>query len=447
MNALTQYIDLYDEHRSALDAHAPALLNSRRAGARAALQDASLPGKDNTEHPNISLNEMFAPDFGVNVTRVKFHSEAAASFKCGVPNISTLLAIVDGDAFCSTASLERNLPEGVTVCSLAEAATSHPQLVEKYLGTVATDSVSAAVALNTLLLQDGVFIHIDNGVKLEKPIQIINIFSAVRPMMATRRIVVALEEDASASVVVCDHSARQDVDYLSNQVVELHLSRGSRLGYYEMEESSALTRRLSQVFARQGADSSLTVNNSILTAGTSLSRFTVATEGDNTDTRLGGLAIATDTQHIANITDLHHLHLHGTSRQMFKYVVSDKAVASFFGIINVDEAARFTNASQTNRNILTSSDAKVFTRPQLEIYCDDVKCSHGATIGSLDQNALFYMRSRGIPLEQARLMLMQAFMADVIDSIDLPSLSQRLHHLVERRLSGDDVLCADCQAK
>ncbi len=444
MNSLDQYLDLYERHRAEIDAHAPELLNARRAAAREALQGARLPGKANTEHPNISLEEMFAPDFGVNITRVNFHSEAAGSFKCGVPNISSLLAVVDGDSFRAGANLGRNLPEGVRVSSLAQAAAAQPELVERYLGAACRDSGSAAVELNTLLLQDGVFIHVAKGVELEKPIQVINIFSSLRPMMATRRIVVVAEEGAAASVVVCDHSARGDVDYLSNQVVELYLAPHSRLGYYEMEESSAQTRRLSQVFALQGAESRLTVNNSLLSSGTSLSRFTVSTEGDRTETHLGGLAIASDNQRIGNITDVRHRHLHGQSRQMFKYVAADRAVGSFFGIINVDEAARFTEAAQTNRNILSSPEAKIFTRPQLEIYCDDVKCSHGATVGTLDPTALFYMRSRGIPEAQARLMLMQAFMADVIDSIALPALSQRLRHLVERRLSGEGVTCAEC---
>ncbi len=446
MSSLSQYIELFDANRAAVDSHAPALLNARRSGARRLLENASLPGKDNTAHPGISPDELFAPDFGVNISRLNFHSNAAASFRCGVPNISTLLAMVDGDSFSPSQSLLRNLPDGVTVCSLADAADNNPRLVERFLGSAAPAD-NPAVALNSLLLQDGVFIHVDKNVHLDKPVQIVSIFSALRPMMASRRIIVALEQGASASVLVCDHSARPDVDYLSNQVVEIFLGQGANLGYYEMEESSARTRRLSQLYARQAADSALTVNSSTLSAGSSLNRFTIETAGDNTDTLLGGLAIASASQSIASITDVRHRHLHGRSRQMFKYLASDSAVASFFGIINVDEAARFTEALQTNRNILASPDARIFTRPQLEIYCDEVKCNHGATIGQLDENALFYMRSRGIPLPVARLMLMQAFMADVIDSINIPALSSRLRLLVERRLSGDPVLCADCQAK
>lgn len=446
MNSLSQYIELFDANRAAVDSHAPALLNARRSDARRLLENASLPGKDNTAHPGISPDELFAPDFGVNISRLNFHSDAAASFRCGVPNISTLLAMVDGDSFSPSRSLLRNLPDGVTVCSLADAADNNPRLVERFLGSAAPPE-NPAVALNSLLLQDGVFIHVDRNVHLDKPVQIVNIFPALRPMMASRRIIVALEQGASASVLVCDHSARPDVDYLSNQVVEIFLGQGANLGYYEMEESSTRTRRLSQLYARQAADSALTVNSSTLSAGSSLNRFTVETAGDNTDTHLGGLAIASASQSIANITDVRHRHLHGRSRQMFKYLASDSAVASFFGIINVDEAARFTEALQTNRNILASPNARIFTRPQLEIYCDEVKCNHGATVGQLDENAIFYMRSRGIPLPVARLMLMQAFMADVIDSINIPALSSRLHLLVERRLCGDPVLCADCQAK
>ncbi len=443
--SIAQYIDLYQAHGDDLRAHAPELLNSLRPEAEAFLRGAELPGLDNDVSPVVSLRELFAPDYGVNLCRVAFPVDAAETFHCGVPNVTTALAFVAGDAFVPTKGLSRALPDGVTVQSLAQAAEQAPALVASYLGKAACEP-NAAVALNTLLLQDGVLVRVAAGVKVEKPIQIVNILNALAPMMAVRRIIIALEQGAQADVLICDHTSRMDVQYLSNQVVELFLAPGSSLNLYEMEEESPLTSRVEHIYARQMADSSLTINASTLSGGASYSRATVSCLEPGTHTQITGMAVASASQTVANITDMRHIAPHCESTQTFKYVLDQQARASFFGMVKVDPDAHHTNAYQLNRNILASPDARVYTRPQLEIYCDEVKCSHGATIGQLDERALFYMQSRGIPRAQARLMLMQAFMADVIDTVRIPSLATRLQQLIDRRLSGRDMQCADCRA-
>lgn len=443
MNALDQYLGLYRDYKTDIDAHAPELFNKRRAEAYESLQGAMLPEKGQESYEALSINDMFAPDYGVNINRVNFPLDTAATFHCGVPNISTLMGLVVNDSFRNTSTLLRNMPEGVTMMSLAAAAKEMPDFVDKYLGRL-MPAGNAAAALNALLLQDGVMIHVAKGVRLERPLQIVNVFNAAAPIMAVRHILVVADDDAKASILVCDHSQNQDVDYLSNQVVEIYAGRNASIEYYDLEESSPRTHRLSQLFAEQHEGSRLTVNGSTLLGGATRNNFTVKVIGDNADTHLAGMAICTDTQVVDNTTSVHHLSKGCSSEQMFKYVLDDKSVGAFYGTIIVDEKAKFTNAYQTNRNILASADARMYTRPQLEIYCDDVKCSHGATVGQLDSNALFYMRSRGIPLDEARLMLMQAFMQDVIDTVSLPALKTRLQQLIESRLCGNKALCADC---
>lgn len=445
MDSLQQYIDLYLAHSSDIDAHSPQLFNRLRPRALDTLRSSRLPEKGDEHYPEVSVNEMFAPDYGVNINRVNFPVDTTATFHCGVPNISTLLGLVVNDTFVASSTLERNLPEGVTMMSLAEAARQMPHTIEAYLGRAADDS-DPAVALNTLLLQDGVFVYIPRGIRLERPLQLVNIFNAAAPLMAVRRVVVVVDTDASASMLVCDHSQDQTVRYLSNQVVEIYLGSGASLEYYDLEESSAATSRLSQLYACQDAGSRLTVNGTTLVGGVTRNNYRVTVDGDRAETQLAGMAIASDTQIVGSMTDVRHRSEGSTSRQMFKYVLEDNAVGSFYGTIAVDEKAIGTNAYQTNRNILASADARMHTRPQLEIYCDDVKCSHGATVGQLDASALFYMQSRGIPLAEARMMLMQAFMADVIDTVTLPALKTRLQQLVETRLCGRRALCADCPA-
>lgn len=444
MNALTQYINLYLDHKADIDSHAPELFNERRAAALERLHGAALPDKGLETYDAVSLNDMFAPDYGVNINRVAFPLDAGATFKCGVPNVSTLMGLVVNDTYCDTTSLLRNMPEKVMMTSLAKAARTMPDLIATYLGAL-VPAHNAAAQLNTLLLQDGALVYVPKGVRLEKPLQLVNIFNAAAPVMGVRRLLVIIEDDAQASLLVCDHSQMPDIKSLSNQVVEIFVGRNASFELYDLEESSSATSRLSQLYARQHEGSRLVVNSSTLLGGVTRNDVHVEVVGDNADTRLAGMAVATERQVVDNTTEVRHLSIGCTSAQMYKYVLEDKAVGSFYGTINVDERAKFTNAYQTNRNILASKDAKMYTRPQLEIYCDEVKCSHGATVGQLDSNALFYMRSRGIPLAEARLMLMQAFMADVIDTVTIPSLKTRLQQLIESRLSGQRTLCADCK--
>lgn len=444
MSSITQYTDLYKEHCEQICAHAPALLNGMRHAAYERLLHERLPEKGDESYTALSPEEMFAADYGVNINRVDFPVDVASTFRCGVPNISTLLALVVNDTFRPTSNLMRNLPAGVTVDSLARVAAENPALLSRYLGKALPQQGNAAADLNTMLLQDGVFIHIPAGVALDRPVQVVNIFNAVAPVMGVRRIVVAVDAGASASVLVCDHSEQPDVAYLSNQVVEIYLGAGAGLEYYDMEESSAATSRMCQLYATQADDSRLLINGTTLLGGRTRNDYHCSLDGRGCSVNLAGMVVATDSQIVDTYTDVIHSHPEGASEQMFKYVLDRSSVGAFYGRIDVEDTAVNTKAYQSNRNLLASADARMYTRPQLEIYCDEVKCSHGATVGQLDAAALFYMRQRGIPEADARMMLMQAFMADVIDTVSIPALRTRLQQLVERRLAGHSALCADC---
>lgn len=442
-NSITQYLDLYRHNREALDAGSAPAINRLRQAAAETLSQAHLPRKGQEGYERTDVNDMFAPDFGVNVNRIDIPVNLAASWRCDVPNMSTLLGIVVNDAFIPSQGLAERLPEGVIFSSLRQAALDIPELVSSRLGSIAAPT-DPAVALNTMLVQDGVMIRIPRGVKLSKPLQLINIFSAPAPMLAPRRVLIVLEEDAEAQILVCDHTQDRTRPYLSSEVVEIDLAPGSRLDYYCIEESSALTSRHSQIFARQAERSSLMLNSSMLTCGTTRNDFNIDVVGQHCETRLAGMAIASARMHIDNSVNLRHLAPHCKSSQLFKYVADDKTSCAFQGLILVSGQAPFTDAMQTCRSVLASPDARIHAKPQLEIYNDEVKCSHGATTGQLDAEALFYMRTRGIPEAEARTMLMQAFMADVIDTVRMDGLRDRLRHLVEKRFDGNAANCADC---
>ena len=446
MSSLNQYISLFEQNRAAIYAASPEALNRLRPAALSALKQLGrLPGKRDEGYSKTSLEEMFAPDFGVNISRVTFPVDVAQSFKCDVPNVSTLLGVVVNDEFRPSATLLKNCPEGVTVDSLAAVAASDPEFVEKYLGHLSADR-DAASALNTLLMQDGVVIRVRKGVKLDKAIQIVNIFNAAAPLMSVRRLLIVIEENASARILVCDHSQSSDYQYLSSQVAEVFLGDGATLDYCDIEESSEKTSRIAQLFVSQASDSRLTVNGTSLTVGHTRNEYHIDINGEGCDTELAAMAIADGSQVIDNSSRINHNAPRSRSNQLFKYLLDDKSHGAFEGLIYVAQDAVHTEAYQSDRNMLASADARMHTAPQLEIYCDDVKCSHGAATGQLDRNALFYMQTRGVPEAEARMMLMQAFMSDVIDRVPIEGLRDRLRHLVERRLSGEHAVCGDCAA-
>ena len=187
------------------------------------------------------------------------------------------------------------------------------------------------------------------------------------------------------------------------------------------------------------------MNGITLTNGLTRNNYYVELEGEYAETTLCGLSVLDKEQQLDTYTHITHAKPHGTSNELFKNVLNDRAVGAFSGRILVNEGADKTSAYQTNRNLCATREAHMYSKPQLEIYADDVKCSHGMTTGQLDENALFYMRSRGIPADEARMLLSVAFMADVIDTIRVEALRDRLHQLVEKRFRGELAKCASCR--
>lgn len=443
MNSKLQYLDLFRDNRETIDSMSAPALNRLRPAALESLERNDFPTKGQEGYERTDVEAMFAPDYGLNITRLNIPVDVAATWRCDVPNMSTLLGIVVNDSFQPSRNLAERLPEGVVFASLRQTAIDRPELVEPFYGSVAPIS-SPTVAINTLLTQDGVIIRIPRGLKMTRPLQLVNIFSAPTPLMAPRRVLIVMEAGAEAQILVCDHSQNSSQPYLASEVVEIIMFPDSKLDYYTIEESSSSTTRHSEIHVRQADRSSLMINTSTLTCGTTRNSFTIETDGSRCETKLAGMAIASDEMKIDNSVSMRHMTPHCKSSQLFKYVADGHASCAFQGRILVDGNAPFTDATQTCRSILASADARMHAKPQLEIYNDEVICSHGATTGQLDNEAIFYMQSRGIPLEEARKMLMQAFMSDVIDTVAMDGLRDRLRHLVEKRFDGNESTCADC---
>ena len=444
MNALKQYIDLYDENCELIEQQSPSILNTLRKEARERLETARLPRKGSEDYEATDLESVFSHDYGVNVNRLPFDADPGETFHCDVPNLSTCLYYSSNDAFHSSATAERNIGQ-VVVQPFSMAAVDYPELMGNYYGKLARLD-DPTVALNSLLVQDGLFIYVPDGVVAERPVQLVNIFNAALDMMVQRRLLIIVGKNASIRLLACDHTQSPDYRYLNNQVVEIVAMQGSTIDYYDMEESTPQTNRVSSIYVDQHEGSNVLIDGITLINGFTRNNYHVEVNGEHAETHLLGMTIASGDQHVDSHTYISHNAPRCNSNEMFKYVLNDNAVGAFAGKILVQPNCPRVEAYQGNRNLCGAPTAKMYTKPQLEIYTDDVMCSHGSAVGQLDEEALFYMRTRGIGIEEARRLLMQAFVADVIDGVRLEALKDRLHYLVEKRFAGTLSNCAGCMA-
>ncbi|MBP3738698.1 MAG: Fe-S cluster assembly protein SufD [Muribaculaceae bacterium] len=442
MNALEQYIGLYREYREVVERNAPAALNALRPAALDALATARLPRKGQEDYEAIDMEAIFAPDYGVNVTRLDYDIDPTESFRCDVPNLSTCLFHTYNDVPHISATSRRNL-DGVVVETLTEATANHPDVLAGHLGRLARLD-DPTVALNTLLAQDGLLVYVPDGVSASKPIQLLNILSAAHPTMVVRRLLVVAGKNAHVRLLACDHTQGSGTQVLNLQVIEVVAGRNATVDFYDLEESGTDTSRVSSLFVEQHEGSSVLVDGITLMNGITRNNSHVQVVGEHASTELLGMTIASGHQHVDTRSFVSHNVPRCTSNQMFKYVLADEAIGAFAGKVLIKEGCPRVEAYQGNRNLCASPSARMYTKPQLEIYTDDVKASHGTTIGQLDEEAMFYMRTRGVSQESARRLLMQAFMSDVIDGVRLDVLRDRLHYLVEKRFDGTLAACTGC---
>lgn len=443
MTAEQQYIDLFAQCESQICTHSTEVLNAPRAAAMRHFERLGFPGKQSERYKYTDMSPLFAPDYGFNINRLEIPVNPYEVFKCDVPNMSTALYFVVNDAFYDKALPHVQLPEGVLVGGLRQLAQSHPELMGRYYARLAEPENDGVTAFNTAFAQDGFCLYVPKNVVVEKPIQLVNVLRADVNMLSNRRILVILEEGAEAKLLVCDH-AMDAVNFLSTQVVELFAGANSQLDFYELEETHNTTARVSNLYVRQETGSRVLLNGMTLNNGITRNMTQVDLVGEGAEVTLCGMAISDKNQHTDNHTYVNHAVPRCTSKELFKYVLDDESVGAFSGRVVVRQGAMQTVSEQTNRNLCVTREARMFTQPQLEIYADDVKCSHGATVGQLDESALFYMRQRGISEKEARLLLMFAFVNEVIDHISIEALKDRLHHLVEKRFRGELNRCQGC---
>ena len=448
MNSEQQYIELYEQARQIIHDHAPEVMNAVRDEAFEDFRRQGFPSKKVERYKYTDVQKLFEPDYGVNLSRLQIPVDPYEAFRCDVPNLSTSLYFVVNDMFYHDDKPKGNLPEGVVIGSMRD----YPDLVGKYYAKLAKTGDDAITALNTMLAQDGMLVYVPKNVKVDRAIQVINILKAtpqsaqrqVPDLMVNRRVLIILEEGAEIKMLFCDHTA-DDRNFLATQVIEAYVGDNASLDLYCMEETHHKNVRVSNVYIDQQANSRVNHNVITLHNGITRNKLDLTFSGEGAECQCYGCVIADKQQHVDNNTLITHKVPHCTSNELYKYVLDDKATGAFAGRVLVEHGAQKTTSQMTNQNLTATKEARMYTQPMLEIYADDVKCAHGSTVGQLNDAALFYMRQRGISLQEAKLLLQNAFINEVIDKMQLEPLRDRLHYLVEKRFRGELNKCEGCR--
>ena len=390
------------------------------------------------------MAELFKPNYGLNINRLNIPVDPYEAFRCDVPNLSTSLYFMVNDTFYHQALPKAQLPEGVVIDSLCSFATTHPEVVSLYYGKLADSATDSITALNTMLAQDGLVVYVPRNVKIDRAIQVINILRADVELMINRRVLIIMEPGSEAKFLFCDHAA-DDRRFLTTQVIEAFVADNASLDLYCLEETHYKNTRVSNVYIEEQANARVNHNVITLHNGVTRNRLDLILKGEGAECWCNGCVVADKEQHVDNNTLIDHQVSHCTSHELYKYVLNDQSTGAFAGRVLVRHGAQKTISEERNQNLCATREARMYTQPMLEIYADDVKCSHGSTVGQLNDAALFYMRQRGISEKEAKLLLEFAFVNEVIDQIKLEPLRDRLHHLVEKRFRGELSKCEGCK--
>ncbi len=443
MSSVQQYIDLFRSERALIDAGAPDAVNACRDAAAKALVHHGLPTTRTERYKYCDVEGAFAPNYGLNLRRTVAVDNPYSAYRCAVPNLSTSLHYVLNDTPVIDATQSAPLPEGVEVMTFAEAARRRPECLAAYYHRAAGRDYDGITALNTMLVQDGIFVYLPAQTRLTQPLQLVNISTAAQPLLANRRLLVIAEEGAAGALLLCDHTVGT-TDYLTTQVVEVFAAAGASIDLYGVEETSAHNTRFCQCYIEQQENSRVTYNGITLNGGRSRHTMDVRLLGPGASIEANGAVVGDDSQQVDCNLLIDHRAPHCQSDLLYKYVLNGASVGAFAGKVLVRQEAQQTTSQQTNANLCATPTAHAYSQPMLEIYADDVKCNHGSSIGKLDETALFYMRQRGIPAGEARLLLQHAFVNEVLRRVAIDHLRDRLSQLVEQRFRGQLSRCRDC---
>lgn len=429
------YLDAVTAARDALPGQSVPWVRALRAEATARFAELGFP---TTRHEDWKYTNVSA------IERHAFRPAAATAAAVSAQQLESLLftgvaahrlVFVNG-RHAPSLSAVGSLPAGTTVGSLADTLVAQPAAVEPYLGKHARADAHGFAALNAALLVDGAYVHLARGVAVEQPIYLVFVATDAESLMTSPRNLVVAEAGARATIIE-QYVTLGEARYFTNAITEAVLGGNAHLEHYRLQQESPKAHHISGWHVHQGRDSRFTSHTVDIGGLLVRNELSSRLDAEGAECEMNGLYVVDGRSHVDNHTCVDHARPHGTSREFYKGVLDGQARAVFNGRVVVHPDAQHTDAQQMNNNLLLSKAAEVDTKPQLEIYADDVKCSHGATVGQLDADALFYLRARAIDEAAARDLLTYAFANDVLARMRLPAVRLQLEQrLIARLLHG-----------
>ena len=403
---------------------APAWLKHLRANAIAQFEQLGFPTTRHEEWKYTNVAPLLKQDFSIPQTSANVDIKAFT-----YPESQTSQLVFVNGIYAPKLSNVSAIPDGVTIANLQAA---NQKLASDYFATQASYENDAFTALNTAFANDGAFILIPRGKIVEAPIHLL--FVSTNQTVAYPRVLIVAEEGSIATIIESYVAPGDDEIYFTNAVTEVITKADANLTHYRLQAESTKAFHIATTAVQQ--ESKSTYASYAMTVGGEIARhdLNVKLNGEHIESTIDGLYVGTGKQHLDNHTTMDHAHPHCNSFQLYKGILDEKSRAVFNGKVFVREGAMLTDAKQLNKNLLLSKDAHVDTKPQLEIFADDVKCSHGATVGQLEEDELFYLRSRGLKTETARALLTFGFAEDVISKIKIASVRKQLDEIVLSKL-------------
>ncbi|MFY0713411.1 Fe-S cluster assembly protein SufD [Seonamhaeicola sp. NFXS20] len=406
-------------------------LHSVRNDAIKNFKEKGFPTKKDEAWKYTSLNKILKEDYSI-FPKQENALEYRDVSKYFIQEIDSYkIVFIDGKY---SSNLSETTHDGIDVCLMSAALTKpkYRLIIENHFNKIATtDSLSS---LNTAFSKEGAYIHIPKGKIVEKPIQIVHFSTGNESatILQPRNLIVA--EENSHVQIIERHQSLTSNPVLTNSVTEIYTKKRAIVDYYKIQNDEANASLIDNTFIKQKQESIASVHTFSFGGKLTRNNLNFYQEGERIDSTLKGVTIIGNKQHVDHNTLVHHIEPNCESHQDYKGIFNDNATGVFNGKVIVEKEAQKTNAFQANNNILVSDKATINTKPQLEIFADDVKCSHGCTVGQLDESALFYMRSRGIPEKEAKALLMYAFSNNVLNSVKIPELKRRITKIIASQL-------------
>ena len=389
------------------------------------------PGRKEEAWKYTSLNSVLKQDYSI-FPKKEDTLEYSEIRKYFIHDIDTYdLVFIDG---IFSSHLSQTTHEKIDVC-LMSSALSNPKykaVIDNYFNKLAPKT--GLNSLNTAFAREGAFIHIHKNKMADKPIQILNFSTGNESALLLQpRNLIVVDENSHAQIIE-RHQSLTDHPVLTNSVTELYADRRAMVDYYKIQNDRLSASLIDNTFIEQKAESNVSVHTFSFGGQLTRNNLNFYQKGERIESTLKGVTIIEGKQHVDHNTLVHHLEPNCESHQDYKGIFSERSTGVFNGKVVVEKEAQKTNAYQANNNVLVDDKATINSKPQLEIFADDVRCSHGCTIGQLDEEALFYLQSRGIPKKEARGLLMYAFANNVLASVKIPEIKKRINKLIAMKL-------------